>query len=84
VKTIMRLMATSCLVAVAATPSWAQTAETVPSVTGDPVADAKLIADQDDDARTARPDEIIVTGTRITRPNNKSAAPIVSITSSDI
>ncbi|WP_343283948.1 TonB-dependent receptor plug domain-containing protein [Sphingomonas longa] len=80
----MRLMATSCLVAVAATPAWAQTAETAPSVPGDPVADAKLIADQDDDARTARPDEIIVTGTRITRPNNKSAAPIVTTTAAEI
>jgi outer membrane receptor protein involved in Fe transport len=76
-------MATSCLVAVAATPSWGQTAETVPSVTGDPVADAKLIAERD---RTGPPsaDEIIVTGTRIVRPNMKSAAPIVTVTAAEI
>ncbi|HEX8937814.1 MAG TPA: TonB-dependent receptor [Sphingomicrobium sp.] len=54
--------------------------------TGDPVANAKVAADK---ARQKKPNEeqgsnIVVTGTRIQRPNVTSAAPITSVTSQDI
>ncbi len=51
---------------------------------GDPVASAKLAADTQ---RTGEPrdgSDIVVTGTRIARPNNRSAAPIVTTTAAEI
>ena len=50
---------------------------------GDPVASAKLAADT---ARTGEREgsDIVVTGTRIQRPNNRSAAPIVTTTAAEI
>jgi iron complex outermembrane receptor protein len=50
---------------------------------GDPVASAKLAADT---ARTSEREgsDIVVTGTRIQRPNNRSAAPIVTTTAAEI
>ncbi len=86
-KTMKRLMATSCLVAAAtaAMPVWAQTTQDAPAVTGDPVADAKIASDgENGDSRATRADDIVITGTRIVRPNNKSAAPIVTTTRAEI
>ncbi|MBW6528635.1 TonB-dependent receptor plug domain-containing protein [Sphingomonas sp. RHCKR7] len=54
---------------------------------GDPVASAKLAADVqragEADASSDSGD-VVVTGTRIVRPNNRSAAPIVTATAADI
>ncbi|WP_230770755.1 TonB-dependent receptor domain-containing protein [Sphingomonas sp. Leaf4] len=55
------------------------------TTTGDPVADAKLEDTRATDNSGQRNDDtIIVTGTRIVRPNNKSAAPIVTTTAAEI
>ncbi|UYY57839.1 TonB-dependent receptor plug domain-containing protein [Sphingomonas sp. S2-65] len=53
---------------------------------GDPVASAKLAADSDraDVREAGESNDVIVTGTRIQRPNNRSAAPIVTTTSAEI
>ncbi|WP_335308350.1 TonB-dependent receptor domain-containing protein [Sphingomonas phyllosphaerae] len=54
---------------------------------GDPVASAKLAADVGRDTTTSSSDtaqDVVVTGTRIVRPNNRSAAPIVTTTAFDI
>ncbi|MEH3159262.1 MAG: TonB-dependent receptor [Sphingomonas taxi] len=61
-----------------ATQAQAQTA------IGDPVASAKLAASQSDADKQDQPQEIIVTGTRITRPNNRSAAPVTTTTAAEI
>ncbi|TCP31909.1 TonB-dependent receptor-like protein [Sphingomonas sp. BK235] len=95
-----KMLATSCCVAaLVALPAAAQVAGTAaPAATdtatressapiGDPVASAKLAADVarpgGEDAAPAGGD-VIVTGTRINRPNNRSAAPIVTTTAFDI
>ncbi|KQT32903.1 hypothetical protein ASG29_08950 [Sphingomonas sp. Leaf412] len=67
--------------ATVAAPAWAQ--ETMPTLAGDPVADAKLRAEGADTDTSGR-DELVVTGTRIARPNTKSAAPIVTTTAAEI
>ncbi|MDP1027639.1 TonB-dependent receptor [Sphingomonas sp. KR1UV-12] len=84
------LEATCCVAALMAVPAQAQTdsaaAQDAPVSIGDPVASAKLDADANIDRTSdvARPDEIIVTGTRIVRPNNTSAAPISTTTANDL
>ena len=87
------LLTTSCSVAALfALPAAAQTsaaadtdaqAQDAPAVAGDPVAAARLSASADRAGGTEGGD-IVVTGTRIVRPNNRSAAPIVTTTSADI
>nr|WP_183984109.1 TonB-dependent receptor plug domain-containing protein [Sphingomonas jinjuensis] len=85
------LLATTgiALAAISATPGWAQTA---------PAPAGQMTADQDDAAastdtkaaiqtgRTAGAEggDVVVTGTRIARPNIASAAPITSVTMTDI
>jgi outer membrane receptor protein involved in Fe transport len=70
-----------------AMPAFAQDAPASPAdQTGDPVANAKVAADK---AKEKKPtneqgDVVIVTGTRIQRPNVTSAAPITSVTAQDI
>lgn len=89
------LLATSCCVAaLVSMPASAQVlADTTDAATqdapvsiGDPVASAKLIADsaRDDTASSDESGNVIVTGTRIQRPNNHSAAPIVTTTAAEI
>ncbi len=51
---------------------------------GDPVASAKLAADTKRAGDQREGGNIVVTGTRITRPNNRSAAPIVTTTAAEI
>jgi outer membrane receptor protein involved in Fe transport len=66
--------------ALMAVPAAAQTSENPPVSIGDPVASAKLADEspQDDSG------PIVVTGTRIVRLNNRSAAPIVTTTAAEI
>lgn len=77
-----------CLAALVAMPSMATAqTDTAPNTAiGDPVASAKLAADvaTDKDAGRSMTNEVIVTGTRITRPNNRSAAPITTTTAAEI
>ncbi|HEX8445725.1 MAG TPA: TonB-dependent receptor [Sphingomonas sp.] len=83
---------TCCVAALLAVPAVAQTEpaaqpgaqDTTAASIGDPVASAKLAAAQDSDPAADRSDDVVVTGTRIVRPNNKSAAPIATTTASDI
>ncbi|MFV0624403.1 TonB-dependent receptor domain-containing protein [Sphingomonas sp. ac-8] len=87
------LLVTSCCVAaLVATPAGAQVvsggeadgaAQDAPVAIGDPVASAKLAADEDRSGDGSS-GEVIVTGTRIQRPNNRSAAPIVTTTAAEI
>ncbi|RYD19693.1 MAG: hypothetical protein EOP89_15275, partial [Lysobacteraceae bacterium] len=51
---------------------------------GDPVASAKLAADTERTGQRQEASDIVVTGTRIARPNNRSAAPIVTTTAAEI
>lgn len=69
-----------CVAALMAVPAAAQTSETPPVSIGDPVASAKLANEASQD--NAGP--IVVTGTRIVRLNNRSAAPIVTTTAAEI
>ncbi len=88
------LLATSCCVAaLVSMPAAAQVAadtgdvstQDAPVAIGDPVASAKLAAeDVRADNRADTGGEVVVTGTRIQRPNNRSAAPIVTTTSAEI
>ncbi len=87
------ILATSCcLAALLATPAQAQVVDAPvtdeqdrdSTTSGDPVATAKLAADRERTGDTADRDEIIVTGTRIVRPNNQSAAPVTTVTAADI
>jgi outer membrane receptor protein involved in Fe transport len=74
------LLATSCCVAaLVALPASAQAQDTSDTA-GDPVAAAQVPADAD----VTESGAIVVTGTRIVRPNNRSAAPIVTTTSAEI
>jgi outer membrane receptor protein involved in Fe transport len=76
------VLATSCCVAaLLAVPAAAQTTENPPVSIGDPVASAKL-ADETPQDQTGG--AIVVTGTRIVRLNNRSAAPIVTTTAAEI
>jgi outer membrane receptor protein involved in Fe transport len=86
------LLATSCCVAaLVALPASAQeladttgsTAQDAAASIGDPVAAAKLAADADQ-AGSDDSGSVVVTGTRIQRPNNHSAAPIVTTTAAEI
>jgi outer membrane receptor protein involved in Fe transport len=77
------LLATSCCVAaLVALPASAQAQDTSDTA-GDPVSAAQVPTDADS-ADTAESGAIVVTGTRIVRPNNRSAAPIVTTTSAEI
>jgi outer membrane receptor protein involved in Fe transport len=70
-----------------AMPATAQDAPAAPAdQTGDPVANAKVAADKAKEKKPANEqgDIVVVTGTRIQRPNVTSAAPITSVTSQDI
>lgn len=83
-KFLKALLGTSCATAaLVAAPAMAQTQDPTTAI-GDPVASAKLAAASNDDRTRDSGNEIIVTGTRITRPNTNSAAPITTITSFDI
>lgn len=91
------LLTTSCCVAaLVAMPASAQAladtntdgqVQDAPVAAGDPVAAAKIAADADRADVRSDPDEgrdVVVTGTRIQRPNNRSAAPIVTTTAAEI
>ncbi len=81
-----------CMAALVAMPSLAAAQTGTAPVTtqadtaiGDPVASAKLAADVGrDNTSAAGSGDVVVTGTRITRPNTRSAAPIVTTTAFDI
>ena len=51
---------------------------------GDPVASARLAAEVGRAGPAVTSGDVVVTGTRIVRPNNRSAAPIVTTTAADI
>ncbi len=90
------LATTCCAAALLATPAMAQTdtasgsaagtdaGDQTPASIGDPVASARLAAARDRRQSDSRPDDIVVTGTRIVRLNNQSAAPISTTTAEDI
>jgi len=84
------LLATSCCVAaLVALPAYAQDttdSQGASAQIGDPVASAKLAADSDraDVREAGESNVVVVTGTRIQRPNNRSAAPIVTTTAAEI
>jgi outer membrane receptor protein involved in Fe transport len=84
------LLATTCCVAAlvalpAAAQAQASDAQDAPVAAGDPVAAAELAAQTDRaDVRAESTEDVVVTGTRIQRPNNRSAAPIVTTTSAEI
>lgn len=82
------LASTCCLAALLAMPAHAQVTTDQDAATqiGDPVASAKLAADRarDDSVNADKSQDIIVTGTRIARPNNRSVAPITTVTVADI
>ncbi|MCD2322592.1 TonB-dependent receptor [Sphingomonas sp. IC-56] len=80
---LKELLATTCCVAaLVAVPAAAQEA---PVAAGDPVAAAELASQTDRaDVRAESTEDVVVTGTRIQRPNNRSAAPIVTTTSAEI
>ena len=83
-KFLKALLGTSCATAAwVAAPALAQTQDPTTAI-GDPVASAKLAAASNDDTTRGDGREIVVTGTRITRPNTKSAAPITTVTSAEI
>src|SRR4051812_20897148 len=85
------LLATSCCVAaLVALPASAQALSDTndsqtqgASATADPAASAQIAAGADS-AGDADSGDIVVTGTRIVRPNNHSATPIVTTTSAEI
>ncbi|MDP5277475.1 TonB-dependent receptor [Sphingomonas sp. DG1-23] len=70
------------MAALVALPPSAQ-AQDAPESAGDPVAATQVPADADSNDVTESVG-IVVTGTRIVRPNNRSAAPIVTTTSAEI
>jgi iron complex outermembrane recepter protein len=83
-RTLPVLMTTTCLVATIASPAWAQdaaTATTVPAAAG---ASTAQESSQTTQASSKSDDPVVVTGTRIRRPNMTSAAPITSVTSAEI
>ena len=78
------LVSTALAAGWVACPAAAQvTQTTAPPATGDPAADRKTDAANGDGDADGH-DPIVVTGTRIIRPNTKSAAPIVTVTAADI
>lgn len=87
-----RILATTCcLAALSATPAFAQDVQSgtpapqeETTAVGDPVSAAKLAADRAQDIKDGPANDIVVTGTRIVRPNNTSAAPITTTTATDI
>jgi outer membrane receptor protein involved in Fe transport len=82
-KTMTRLLlASTCIAGVAAMPAMAQEA----NVTGGPVAADSALdpAQAGEDAPTESGGAIVVTGSRISRPNATAAAPITSVTSESI
>ena len=69
------------------TPAPGDVAQDAPVSIGDPVASAKVAAEigrSGDTDSGATGSDVVVTGTRIVRPNNRSAAPIVTTTAFDI
>ena len=83
-RTLPVLMTTTCLVATIASPAWAQdaaTATAVPAATG---ASTAQESSQTTQASSNSDDPVVVTGTRIRRPNMTSAAPITSVTAAEI
>lgn len=91
------LAASCCVAALVAMPGMAaaqvaadapaDTAQDAPASIGDPVASAKVAAEIDRSGgadSTNVGSDVVVTGTRIVRPNNRSAAPIVTTTAFDI
>ena len=72
-KPITKLLATSCLATMLAGAAHAQ------------VVPVEALPDTKDASSTSDDDKaIVVTGTRIVRPNNKSAAPIATVTAQEI
>ncbi|WP_306286246.1 hypothetical protein [Sphingomonas sp. Ant20] len=88
------LTTTCCVAALFAMPAQAQAqasdtgaadgAQESQTAIGDPVASAKLAADAERTGERREASDIVVTGTRIARPNNRSAAPIVTTTAAEI
>ncbi|MGR6328248.1 TonB-dependent receptor domain-containing protein [Sphingomonas sp. XXL09] len=83
---LMTLFASSALAQTQTAPAGSRSVdeETAAPTVGDPVAEAKLRLEADKAIIAADPRDIIVTGTRITRPNNHSAAPITTTTAAEI
>lgn len=72
-KSITKLLASSCLATMLVGTAQAQ------------VVPIEALPDTDQNATDSKADDaIVVTGTRIVRPNNKSAAPIATVTSQEI
>ncbi|HEX8484929.1 TonB-dependent receptor domain-containing protein [Sphingomonas sp.] len=83
-QTLKHLLLSTAFVAAVASPAAAQVVEPQAEA-GDPVADAKIAIDEDKpELQPVSANDVVVTGTRIIRPNNRSAAPIVTTTSADI
>lgn len=85
--TMRKMLASGCCAAaLMAMPSIAAAQTETPPATliGDPVASAKLAGDIGRTQDAASAQDVVVTGTRIVRPNNRSAAPIVTTTAFDI
>jgi iron complex outermembrane recepter protein len=74
-----RVLITTCCIGALVAPFTAAQAQEVPV---DPVASATVPADQEQTESAGS--GIVVTGTRITRPNSRSAAPIVTTTALEI
>lgn len=74
------LLSSTCFAVMFAVPAMAQEA----NPTGGPVAETTAAADLDDSASSSDQGGIVVTGSRITRPNAAAAAPITSVTSESI
>ncbi len=85
--TMRKMLAGGCCVAaLMAMPTMAAAQTETPPATliGDPVASAKLAGDIGRTQEAPSGQDVVVTGTRIVRPNNRSAAPIVTTTAFDI
>ncbi len=84
-RTVTLSLLSTILAAGTVFPAVAQVAEPAPQeTTGDPVADAKIDSVPETATDRGTDGTIVVTGTRIVRPNNKSAAPIVTTTAAEI
>jgi len=74
------LLSSTCFAVMFASPAMSQEANT----TGGPVAETTATADLNDDSQSGEGQAIVVTGSRISRPNVAAAAPITSVTSESI
>nr|WP_317891792.1 TonB-dependent receptor [uncultured Sphingomonas sp.] len=79
-KTMTRLLLASTCIAGFATPAMAQEA----NVTGGPITTDSAIVSEDDATAAQDSGSIVVTGSRINRPNVAAAAPITSVTAESI